>query len=187
MTLPPLPTILERVAAHQPRSRDAGPRGFEAAVALVLAPTEHGPEFLVIRRAERHGDPWSGHAALPGGKRHGEDADLVVTARRETYEEVGVALGDPLGRLDDNGGRTHFGVVSTYVFHLDAPAPLTPDPTEVADAMWVPLNLLVDPAASARHPNRIVGPWPAWQHGDLTIWGLTHRILTHFVSVIRPD
>lgn len=187
MTLPPLPTILDRVAAYEPRFKDAGPRGFEAAVALVLAASEHGPQFVVIRRAERVGDPWSGHAALPGGKRHLEDPDLVTTARRETMEEVGIHLGDPLGRLDDNGGRSHFGVVSTFVFTMDAPAPLTPDPSEVADAMWVPLNLLVDPSAAARHPNRIVGPWPAWRHDDLTIWGLTHRVLTHFLSVVHHD
>ncbi|HII81785.1 MAG TPA: NUDIX domain-containing protein, partial [Ferroplasma sp.] len=36
-----------------------------AAVALIL----NGNKFLLIKRADQEGDPWSGHMALPGGHR----------------------------------------------------------------------------------------------------------------------
>src|SRR5690349_1924232 len=73
----------------------------EAAVALVLrARTEI--ELLMIKRAERADDPWSGHMALPGGGRHAEDGDLLDTALRETLEETGARISrdSVLGALD---------------------------------------------------------------------------------------
>src|SRR5258706_13265424 len=79
-----------------------------AAVALVLSPSlADAPalSLLLVRRAERDGDPWSGHMALPGGHAHPSDVDLLHTARRETLEEVGIDLTDAelLGRLDEVG------------------------------------------------------------------------------------
>lgn len=67
------------------------PEHREAAVALLLRPREQ-LEILLIKRAERDTDPWSGHMALPGGRREPGDADLVTTAFRETEEETGVPL-----------------------------------------------------------------------------------------------
>ncbi|HEY9478577.1 MAG TPA: hypothetical protein VIP79_00745, partial [Gemmatimonadaceae bacterium] len=41
-----------------------------AAVALILRVGEaNEPELLMIKRAVYEGDPWSGHIALPGGRR----------------------------------------------------------------------------------------------------------------------
>jgi len=54
---------------------------------------KHGePELLFIKRATRKGDKWTGHVALPGGKRDPEDEDDQVTAVREAMEEVGIDL-----------------------------------------------------------------------------------------------
>ena len=49
------------------RSADEDPELSWAAVAVVLTPDPDS--VLLIRRAERTGDPWSGHMALPGGRR----------------------------------------------------------------------------------------------------------------------
>lgn len=50
------------------------------------------PEVLFIKRASRVGDRWTGHVALPGGKRDPEDVDDKAAAIRETSEEVGLSL-----------------------------------------------------------------------------------------------
>ncbi|MCA9764471.1 MAG: NUDIX domain-containing protein, partial [Gemmatimonadetes bacterium] len=57
----------------------------QAAVALLLVPAPD--RLLLIRRADRLGDPWSGHLALPGGRQEPADASLLETAIRETAEE----------------------------------------------------------------------------------------------------
>ena len=74
-------------------ARDAQAR---AAVAVVLH-DEASPRVLLMKRAERHGDPWSGHISLPGGRYQASDGDLRVTAIRETREELGIDLEDPGG------------------------------------------------------------------------------------------
>ena len=50
------------------------------------------PEVLFIKRATRQGDRWTGHVALPGGKREGADDDDRAASIRETMEEIGLNL-----------------------------------------------------------------------------------------------
>ena len=54
---------------------------------------QHGePEVLFIKRASRVGDRWTGHVALPGGKRDPEDTDDRAASIREAWEEIGLDL-----------------------------------------------------------------------------------------------
>ncbi|MBD0320648.1 MAG: NUDIX domain-containing protein, partial [Gemmatimonadetes bacterium] len=82
--------LASALAARPPRRAEAEERVPSAAVALLLRPSGDGPELLLIRRAEREGDPWSGHMALPGGRADPRDRDAAATAARETLEEVGI-------------------------------------------------------------------------------------------------
>ena len=49
-------------------------------------------EVLFIKRAEREGDRWTSHVALPGGRREPDDADDRAASIRETKEETGLDL-----------------------------------------------------------------------------------------------
>ncbi len=59
-------TVERALGAHAPvlAERKPGERG--AAVAAILRDRPDGAEVLLIRRAARVGDPWSGHMAFPG-------------------------------------------------------------------------------------------------------------------------
>ena len=181
-------SLLERLAATLADFKPSliEPQGRrQAAVALMLRERGLGLELLVIRRAENEHDPWSGHMALPGGGRESKDRDVYDTARRETLEEIGMDLdeGRYLGRLDDVGPRTMPGklVVSTVVVALDA-EPGRLDPREVVEALWVPVDRLVDEEVEI--PD-FPGSWPAFTYRDrYVIWGLTHRILTQLWALV---
>ena len=165
------------------------PLAAQAAVALVLAPGREGElEALFIRRAEREGDPWSGHVALPGGRRDASDRDLFVTACRETREETAIEIGGParLGELDDLSPRSvHLPriVVRPFVFGLEA-LPEVKTSEEVASHLWVPLARLRAAAGTAeicaRGERRVV---PCYRFGDEIVWGITHRILEPFLEL----
>ncbi len=87
LQLPPPDVGIEPVLSGTPDAASIAYR--RAAVALVVGPDD---TMLLIRRAARDGDPWSGDMAFPGGRRQADDADDVATARRETLEEVGLDL-----------------------------------------------------------------------------------------------
>ncbi len=183
---------LERVlAARSPRRLARTPELREAAVALILRPRDD-LEVLLVQRALRDADPWSGHVGLPGGRRHPDDADLLETALRETEEETGVSIatcGRPLGFLDDVEPATPRLppiVIAPLVAAVPAGTGAVADGEEVTAVLWVALAALRDPEARAEHRIEREGDrrvFPAIRHGDRVVWGLTHRILTGFLEV----
>ena len=59
--------IEQRLAAHEPETFQPRQDTRQAAVAIILREGANGPDMLFIKRAEKTGDPWSGHMAFPGG------------------------------------------------------------------------------------------------------------------------
>src|SRR5690348_3736518 len=189
-----LAQVRRAVRGHQPRTVDA-PDALPAAVALVLldsVPAGTGLEILLIRRAERAGDPWSGQIAFPGGRYERGDPDLLATAIRETREETGVDLAqaERLGSLDDLYPRTPTlppVVVRPFVFALDRrPPPLVPS-DEVQRAFWLPLSRLGEAGVRREITLTLRGverTFPAYLVDDELIWGMTERILTPFIELV---
>lgn len=161
-----------------------------AAVLIVLRTDRDEPELLLIKRAAREGDPWSGQVALPGGRWQASDLSLEETAVRETHEETGLDLrqaGRLLGTLDDLRPRTALLpsiVVTPYVAHLAVPAPLRPN-HEVADAFWVAWSVLTDPSVDRISEVKARGStWraPSFVLGEHIVWGMTERILRQLIA-----
>lgn len=166
----------------------------EAAVALILRPRADADcDILLIRRAQRQDDPWSGQIGLPGGRLSPGDASLEHTAFRETNEEVGLDLwahGEVLGALAELRPRTPTLppiIVRPYVVALRG-APEAQLSEEVAEVRWVALGELFAPAARVRtevqvrdHRLNVM----AIRQGDFTIWGMTERILSGLEALVR--
>ena len=148
----------------------------EAAVAILHArsPAE---AVLLMRRAERESDPWSGHWSFPGGRRDPADQDLLHTALRELQEESGVRLlpSDLAAEFPPRMARRKSGVaipVTPFLFRTNVQLEAVPDGREAAETAWIPLSLLRDadchlldarprPAANPPVPRREVEPRPA--------------------------
>jgi len=195
--VPRIDEIRRALAGYEPalvRQR----RERHASVALVLRELQRGAEILFIERAEKAGDPWSGHMAFPGGRVDLPDESPEQAAVRETLEEVGLALAgaERLGRLDDLEGR-HAGrspgmVISAFVYHLPEAAELVKQTSEVRDAFWVPLRQLVEPTRQVRRAFHGTGSFefPGIVVGEPdrhVVWGLTYRFLEVFFRALgRP-
>ncbi|HYO97369.1 MAG TPA: CoA pyrophosphatase [Polyangiaceae bacterium] len=170
------------LAVPAPRHVARGTR--RAAVALVLHERSGGVQLLLIRRAHRVGDPWSGQMALPGGHWQTEDPDLHHTALRETAEEIGLDLrrhAELLGQLDElTPANAVDVVVRPFVFALNA-TPVFTQSSEVDAVVWVDLADLVSGQLLTRHEVAVRDQrvrFPAWQLGEHVVWGLTYRVLT---------
>ncbi len=190
---PTLDDIRAALTARRPRRGTfrGGPQC--ASVALVLVGRPAALRLAMIRRAERSGDPWSGHMALPGGRADESDPDPEAVAERETREEVGIGLSRehllaPLDEMPVVRAGVDTGIVlSPVVYYLGERAPPFRLNGEVAAAFWVPLEHLLDPAQATglvleRGGRRLEYPGIEFQ-GDV-IWGLTYRVLGAFFELL---
>ena len=160
-----------------------------AAVAVVLH-DEPSPRVLLMKRAERAGDPWSGHISLPGGGYHASDGDLLVTAIRETREELGIELEGArmLGNLPPLAPRTSGPTaieVTPLVFATDVALEPVCGPEALA-AFWLPLDLAASGALDGtyRHTTSQM-TFPSWTYEGYVIWGLTRRVLEMILELAR--
>ena len=159
---------------------------------MLLAPDPDS--VLLIQRAEREGDRWSGQLAFPGGRLQPEDKDLAATARRETLEEVGIDLGGvpELGVLDDLEPRTPVlprMIVRPFVYALPSSSPFRLN-QEVAAAWWVPLETFTHPGSYGPIEYRRYGTLVRASGYQLEIgvlWGMSERILTPLLDILKAS
>ncbi|MDI3258036.1 MAG: CoA pyrophosphatase [Kyrpidia sp.] len=191
------------------RGRQPGVLGSEdmvrAAVAVPLIEQEGQPQLLFEVRSRRlRRQP--GEICFPGGRvEPGEDP--ARAAVRETGEELGVSTDrlHVLGPLDVlvNPWRT---VVYPYVCRID-PGPIHPNADEVETVFCAPLEYFRHHPPDVHHVrldvhpeenfpfDRIPGgrkyPWSQarapeyfYSYEGRVIWGLTARILKHFLDLL---
>jgi 8-oxo-dGTP pyrophosphatase MutT (NUDIX family) len=174
-------------------------RAGSAAVAIIVAGEDtradegSGLKLCLIKRAERQGDPWSGHMALPGGRVSATDPTIQSAAEREVREEIGITIDSkslighlpplPIRRYRIDTGLT----LSPFVYYAGRELlPLIPN-DEVAAALWVELDYLWNPAnrtslRATYDEKEFV--FPAIRIGEDLLWGLTFRVLEVFAERI---
>ena len=193
---PQLPDWLRTLAAALPGIRGEqldrllppaeGPRRRAAVLALFGADPGPDPEpdLLLIERAATMRSH-AGQPAFPGGSVDPGDDGPVGAALREAQEEVGL---DPasvvvLGTLPELWLPPSGFAVTPVVAWWRQPHPVRAvDPAEVATVARVPLSRLTDPEHrwTVRHPSGYVGP--AFDTGDLLVWGFTAGVLDRLLA-----
>ncbi len=194
MSVPLLQLIETRLAGHRPSRKLLRPLMKRSAVAMILQIRAGELNILMIKRAERKGDPWSGHMAFPGGRMDPEDRNGFAAAVRETEEEVGLRLGPEdrcIGRLSDLNARPHKGAfgmaVSPFVFHLEREVTFIPN-YEVAEVVWVPLEFLLDTDNREQMVWERTGvkiPLPCYFYEGRRIWGLSLAMLDELMDLVE--
>jgi 8-oxo-dGTP pyrophosphatase MutT (NUDIX family) len=126
---------------------------------------------------------------FPGGQfEEGEDA--VGAALRETGEEIGVAP----DRIDVIGSLTPLFIppsnfcIYPVVGTAEGPLVFTPEHSEVAEIIEVPLARLMDPASARKEDWTLGGRTvevPFYAFGPHKIWGATAMVLAEFLALLR--
>lgn len=179
---------LRRTLGAPPETLPEGTRR-AAAVSVVILEAASSLSVLLIERAVRETDPWSGHMALPGGHHEPADRDLRATAERETREEVGLDLdvhGELLGALADRSPARGVELVIRPYVYWTTHRPELRLSSEVTSALWAPLEPLARGEQATEFPFRGV-PFPAWEIGGKIVWGLTYRVLEELLGVLGLD
>lgn len=144
----------------------------EASVGLLV----NDGNILLIKRAERKDDPWSGHIALPGGfVKNGETREIAVL--REIFEETSISLSEKniVGRMEaQNPMNRKFVTVYPFILSVDDYDGAAPGP-EVESLRVVKVSDLV-------HRTGYYHGRDAYLAGDWIVWGLTYKILTSYMN-----
>ncbi|KAF4757465.1 hypothetical protein FOZ63_019747, partial [Perkinsus olseni] len=168
-----------------------------AMVACIVRP---GPqprdpaEMLLIRRAAREGDPWSGQTAFPGGRCDVEDGACdFTTVCREVREELGVDLTNRkhyryLGRVSDmetfKSRRVNM-VIGCFVYEQLVPRAFTLAVEEVAACGWVPLTAVACAREGDVNEVKWSIPRDTSMYWYLHLLGLTELTLPSLVVCLR--
>jgi 8-oxo-dGTP diphosphatase len=155
-----------------------------AAVVVLLRSADQEFQVLLVKRAEKSTDPWSGQTAFPGGKRDPEDKDLKETVVRETLEETGINLCEGcrfLGAMEPvrSTQRPEMKILPFVVLQENEQDIELNE--ELTEYFWTPLKELVHSKGSVKYRCE---EHPAYIIGNNVIWGLTYRILHNLRSLL---
>ena len=183
--------LMPRLQGYEKRDRAYGEVTRRAAVAIVLHEADGALCILMIRRAQREGDPWSGHMAFPGGRRDPDDIDDRFCAIRETREEIALDL-DALGSEVCALGEVNTGwradrpemLVAPFIYRVEQLPELDLN-YEVDAVVSVPLRFLMD------RSNRVPLAWEwrgtqvesdSYLYRDNRIWGLSLMMIDELIE-----
>ena len=194
MSISLLQLIETGLSNHRPGKKLLRSLMKRSAVALILQVRDGQLHILMIKRAEREGDPWSGHMAFPGGRKDPGDVNGFACALRETQEEIGLQL-EPsdtcIGRLSEINAMSRargLGMaVTPFVFRLQREVTFSPN-HEVAEVVWVPLDFLLDRNNREKMVWSYKGidiPLSCYHYEGRRIWGLSLGMLDELLNLVK--
>jgi len=149
---------------------------------------EDEPRILAIQKSDNEGYPWRNQVALPGGHIELKDAGPVEAAYRELEEELNITR----NQVDFIGSMGHFQTINhkdiqVFIGLWNGEGPVRFDADEIARVLDVPLKALVKTHIMAGF-HGISPPTDALEYPlkDVVIWGVTARILHHFIELLYP-
>lgn len=191
---PPLPgesahelvALKGRVKASELNSLMVQPK--ISAVAVVFEKFIDEYRIVLIKRREYAG-VHSAQISFPGGRKEGPESELQASLR-ELYEELGVKLHADhlLTSLTELYIPPSNFLMYPFAFQVCEPLKIYPDPGEVADVLYLPLqNLTKDPCFQPRKVsvNNFQLSVPAIEIQNHIIWGATAMVLAEVHVLVK--
>ncbi len=185
-------------AAHElmsPASRrkyPSNPDLSKAKLSSVLAlfyPADKSIRLIFIQRPLYNG-VHSGQIAFPGGRFEETDRNLMETALRETYEEIGISPEQihVMGKLTNLYIPPSNFLVFPYLGYLSNEPVFVPDPQEVHEVFSLNVfdllkkDMLQEREVSGLNYQLSV---PCFYINNRLIWGATSMMLSELIEIIR--
>jgi len=184
-----IPALIKRLArqlqSRNPRRLSADDAG-RAAVLMPILPHGEGFCFLLTQRTHKV-ETHKGQISFPGGIQEDSDSDLLQTALRETWEEIGLASEGihVLGEFDEYLSITGL-IVTPFAAWIEGPLNLAPNPDEVDEILKVPFSVFQD-NRTVRVETRVrLGVERKIYFYDFQgkeVWGLTAQIIRDLMQL----
>lgn len=199
--------ILEKIKAHDPAV--LGSKDFSKYAILLPLLEREGEIHLVFEVRAHTLRRQPGEICFPGGRIDAGDESPQAAALRETREELGIRSDEMSAVFPLDYMVSPFGmIIYAFAGFINAEAEFKPNPAEVDTLFSVPLSFFLETAPEIYQVNFDIKPeenfpydlivggqdysWRPRQmeeyfylYEDKVIWGLTARILSHFMEIIR--
>ena len=155
------------------------------AAVLIALTDEENPEVIYTLRSNKVSSH-QGEVSFPGGMQEESDTSLIITALRESEEEIGLPQNcvKILGSLDTMVSRFNVSV-TPFVGVIPGDVELNTSSEEIEACFRVPLSfLLKDKRYRNDEVNRNGATFyrPAYKYSSYVIWGLTSMITVNFLN-----
>jgi 8-oxo-dGTP pyrophosphatase MutT (NUDIX family) len=153
---------------------------------LVIIHFRDGKPHIVLTKRSSELKNHAGQISCPGGTFSNFDKDLLNTALRETFEELGLKIDEKevIGNLRSVHTLTSNFTIVPYVAILESVGNLNPDKKEIGAVLDLPLlNLLKTMKPDDEHTS--FGELYKFEYDGNLIWGATARILKQLHDIMR--
>jgi len=173
------------------RRKELGKPQLKKAAVLMLFYSRNGELYVLMTKRTEDVEHHKGQISFPGGSHDDVDSDLVVTALRESEEEIGLPreVVRVLGLFDEYETPSGFSITPVVASAETLPL-LTPHAAEVAAILEVPVSLFMDKQnerVEQRAPLGIPLNVYFYRFGEYEIWGATAAILRSFLLSLRQS
>jgi 8-oxo-dGTP pyrophosphatase MutT (NUDIX family) len=165
------------------------PNAFQPTSVMALFEFSKGADLIFIQKADVEGYPWRNQMAFPGGHVDAQDASAQATALRELEEEMGICSRD----VRVMGSLGHFQTINNkdieaFTGVWSKKGEITFDPAEISRVIPISFDYLTrvhrEKGYAGRRPGIMELTYP---YEDVTIWGVTAKILHHLIEVVTPE
>lgn len=195
--LPGLPFQAKMAPSTRLHNYDPNPAGARRGGVLLMLYFEKTMLQIIFIRRAKDGGAHSGQIAFPGGKFEEPDKTIIETAKRETFEEIGVSANkvDILGRLTNL-----YIPVSNYIVHpvvgfTNNKPKFKLNKSEVSEIIISPIGFFLNGENIEKGKIKLETPqtisdhrWietPYYKLNGNILWGATAMIMSEFSEVIR--
>ncbi len=179
------PRHRERVETGSLREGEYRP----SAVMLLICEDAQGQLFIPLTERMSYNGAHSGQISLPGGKYEKGDRDLMQTAVRECYEEIGLSNLEVIGKLTEIYISVSNFLVHPYVAVCKEKNPrINAQEREVRSVVKLSLDTLLDDRTvengtiEITENLKLTTPW--FKVDGHRVWGATAMILNELKELI---
>lgn len=202
-----LEKVLKKLSNHTPTILGSEKFAKYAIMLPLLQVEEEIHVLFEVRSLDLRRQP--GEICFPGGRIDAQDVNEQGAAVRETVEELGIHSNSITNIVPLDYMISPFGmIVYPFVGTIENPEKIKPNPSEVGEIFTVPLSFFINHAPTIYQINFKAEPeenfpyeliaggenynWRTrdleeyfYIYNDKVIWGLTARILAHFIELVR--
>ena len=181
-------SVLKQRISDSPKPGPPRDGSFQLATVFLLLFDFTEPHVLAIQKSDTEGYPWRNQVALPGGHVDESDPSALEAAYRELKEEVNIGR----SQIEFIGSIGHFQTINyrdiqVFVGWWKEHGDILFDSMEISRILKIPIRKLTDIHIKKKYHGRIPDVNELlYPFQDVVVWGVTARILHHFIEILDP-